>query len=212
MTSSSSFDQRRMDRSTAETRFANRMSADAVQDALARPAVGDDHQGASPAWMTFRAMHQLATGVFEGDAQAALSRISADFNARRRFREILASCATGRQDRQVAAASLDTGKATTRPGRMFDLTMSPSSRNDGAFYLQVRIHEGADDGQTTSGQAEDSLATSMMSATMLFADRQGQFTMLRLPEIVDGTAQIMLDVSHDMVRAFRDPETEFFIR
>ena len=47
---------------------------------------------------------------------------------------------------------------------------------------------------------------------MLFADRNGQFAMVRLPEIMDGTAQIMLDQSHDIVQAFRDPETEFFIR
>jgi hypothetical protein len=47
---------------------------------------------------------------------------------------------------------------------------------------------------------------------MLFADRDGHFTVLRLPEVMDGTIQIMLDQSHDIVQAFRDPETEFFIR
>ena len=47
---------------------------------------------------------------------------------------------------------------------------------------------------------------------MLFADRDGLFTMVRLPEMMDDTIQIMLDQSHDIVQAVRDPETEFFIR
>ena len=36
--------------------------------------------------------------------------------------------------------------------------------------------------------------------------------MLRLPEMMDNTIQIMLDQSHDMVQAVHNPETEFFIR
>jgi hypothetical protein len=138
-------------------------------------------------------MHRLATGTFEGDAQPLLARISNNFTARLQFRDILGSVAMARQEQQAAAASIDTGVATTRPGEMFDLVMSPSSRNDGILYLQVILHSFTKDG-------------------MLFADRNGQFAMVRLPEIMDGTAQIMLDQSHDIVQAFRDPETEFFIR
>ena len=47
---------------------------------------------------------------------------------------------------------------------------------------------------------------------MLFAERGGRFTVLRLPEMMDDTIQIMLNQSHDIVQAVRDPETEFFIR
>ena len=207
MTSSPSSGRSRIDRAVAETRFANQMSADAVRDALARSADRDGHLGIDASWKSFRAMHQLATGAFSGDAQQALKRISTDFNARRQFRDILAACATARQEQQAAAASFDSGTAATRPGQMFDLTMSPSSRNDGVLYLQVKFHPDSEAGKPHGGHTEETA-----SATMLFADTNGEFSLLRLPEIVDGTAQIMLDISHEMVRAFRDPETEFFIR
>ena len=156
-------------------------------------------------------MHQLATGTFAGDAQTLLARISSDFSARRQFRDMLSMMAMARQERQAAAASIaasiDIGASATRPGQMFDLVMSPSSRNDGIIYLQVKFHT-APDGGLASGQSGPDQA----SPTMLFADRSGQFALVRLPEIVDGTVQIMLDQSHDIVQAFRDPETEFFIR
>ena len=50
------------------------------------------------------------------------------------------------------------------------------------------------------------------AADAIIADRDGHFTMVRLPEMMDDTIQIMLDQSHDIVQAVRDPETEFFIR
>ena len=196
---------RRVDRETAETQFASRLSVETVKAALASPA--DEASGEVAAGITYRIMHRLATGTFEGEAQPLLARISTDFTARRQFRDILGSVAMARQEQQAAAASIDTGVATTRPGEMFDLVMSPSSRNDGILYLQVILHSFTKDGMPSGAAGQDPTGQAM-----LFADQNGQFAMVRLPEIVDGTAQIVLDQSHDIVQAFRDPETEFFIR
>jgi len=206
MTPSSPSSPPRIDRDTAEARLANRLSTEAVHNALATPAAQLTEQYAGSR-ITYRIMHQLVTGTFKGDTQPLLARISTDFNARRQFRDILGMMALARQKQQAAAASIDTGATATRPGQMFDLVISPSSRNDGIIYLQVKFHAIPD-----SGMAPGQSGPDQASPSMLFADRSGQFALVRLPEIVDGTAQIMLDQSHDIVQAFRDPETEFFIR
>jgi len=203
---------RRVDRGTAEAQFANRLSVETVQAALASPdrdASPQDNgdQGQDAPRINYRTMHRLARGTFEGEAQPLLEQISTNFTARRQFRDILATVAVARQEQQAAAASFSTGAATTRPGKMFDLIISPSSRNDGILYLQVIFHESTTDDILSGPTGQDA-----PGPTMLFADRNGQFAMIRLPEIMDGTVQIMLDQSHDIVQAFRDPETEFFIR
>ena len=188
-----------VDRETAELRLANRLSVEAVQVALAQ---SDDatSTGSAPQLITFRVMHMLATGGYEGDATLLLDQISRDFNKRRQFRGILGTLSIARQQQQAAAASRDDGGITIRPGPAFDLVLSFSSRDDGAIYLQVKFHS-----KLSQGAAE-------ARPTMLFADRDGLFTMVRLPEMMDDTIQIMLDQSHDIVQAVRDPETEFFIR
>ena len=109
-----------------------------------------------------------------------------------------------KQEQQAAAASRGSGDAIIRPGPAFDLTLSTSSRDDGAIYLQIKFHTEPSHG------ADSDLDGSR--PTMLFADCDGHFTMVRLPEMMDDTIQIMLDQSHDIVQAVRDPETEFFIR
>ena len=149
-------------------------------------------------------MHMLATGGYEGDANLLLDQISRDFNKRRQFRGILSTVSIARQQQQAAAASRENGGTTIRPGPAFDLVLSASSRDDGAIYLQVKFHS-----MLSQGAAED---LDGPRPTMLFADRDGLFTMVRLPEMMDDTIQIMLDQSHEIVQAIRDPETEFFIR
>ena len=192
-----------VDRETAELRLANRLSVEAVQVALAQ---SDDatSTGSAPQPIPFRVMHMLATGGYEGDATLLLDQISRDFNKRRQFRGILGTVSIARQQQQAAAASRDDGGTTIRPGPVFDLVLSASSRDDGAIYLQVKFHLKPNQG------ADDDLDGPR--PTMLFADRDGLFTMVRLPEMMDDTIQIMLDQSHDIVQAVRDPETEFFIR
>ena len=203
MTPASYPDSPLVDRETAELRLANRLSVEAVQVALAQ---SDDAKstGSSPQLIPFRVMHMLATGGYEGDATLLLDQISRDFNKRRQFRGILGTLSIARQQQQAAAASRDNGSITIRPGPAFDLVLSVSSRDDGAIYLQVKFHS-----KLSQGAAED---LDGPRPTMLFADRDGLFTMVRLPEMMDDTIQIMLDQSHDIVQAVRDPETEFFIR
>ena len=203
MTPASSSDTRSFNRETAEIRLANRLSVEAVQVALARSHDGQSVGGAQQ-MITFRVMHMLATGGYEGDANSLLDQISRDFNKRRQFRGILGTVSIASQKQQAAAASRESGGTTIRPGPAFDLVVSASSREDGAIYLQVKFH-------TRPGQgADDDLDGQRPS--MLFADRDGHFTMVRLPEMMDDTIQIMLNQSHDIVQAVRDPETEFFIR
>ena len=203
MTPASSSDTRPFNRETAEIRLANRLSVEAVQVALARSHDAQSVGGAQQ-MITFRVMHMLATGGYEGDANSLLDQISRDFNKQRQFRGILGTVSITSQKQQAAAASRESGGTTIRPGPAFDLVVSPSSREDGAIYLQVKFH-------TRPGQgADDDLDGQRPS--MLFADRDGHFTMVRLPEMMDDTIQIMLDQSHDIVQAVRDPETEFFIR
>ena len=203
MTPASSSDTRPFNRETAEIRLANRLSVEAVQVALARSHDAQSVGGAQQ-MITFRVMHRLATGGYEGDANSLLDQISRDFNKRRQFRGILGTVSIASQKQQAAAASRESGGTTIRPGPAFDLVLSASSREDGAIYLQVKFH-------TRLGQgADDDLDGQRPS--ILFADRDGHFTMVRLPEMMDDTIQIMLDQSHDIVQAVRDPETEFFIR
>ena len=203
MTPATSSDFPSVDRETAELRLANRLSVEAVQVALAQS--GDPKSiGAASQLLPFRLMHMLATGSYEGDATSLLNQISRDFNKQRQFRGILGTLSIARQQQQAAAASRDDGGITIRPGPAFDLVLSFSSRDDGAIYLQVKFHS-----KLSQGAAED---LDGPRPTMLFADRDGLFTMVRLPEMMDDTIQIMLDQSHDMVQAVRDPETEFFIR
>ena len=203
MTPASYPDSPPVDRETAELRLANRLSVEAVQVALAQ---SDDaiSTGSAPQLIPFRVMHMFATGGYEGDATLLLDQISRDFNKRRQFRGILGTLSIARQQQQAAAASRDNGGITIRPGPAFDLVLSVSSRDDGAIYLQVKFHS-----KLSQGTAED---LDGPRPTMLFADRDGLFTMVRLPEMMDDTIQIMLDQSHDIVQAVRDPETEFFIR
>ena len=203
MTPASYPDSPPVDRETAELRLANRLSVEAVQVALAQ---SDDATSTDSArqLIPFRVMHMLATGGYEGDATLLLDQISRDFNKRRQFRGILGTMSIARQQQQAAAASRDNGGIAIRPGPAFDLVLSFSSRDDGAIYLQVKFHS-----KLSQGAAED---LDGPRPTMLFADRDGLFTMVRLPEMMDDTIQIMLDQSHDIVQAVRDPETEFFIR
>ena len=203
MTPASYPDSPPVDHETAELRLANRLSVEAVQVALAQ---SDDatSTGSAAQLIPFRVMHMLATGGYEGDATLLLDQISRDFNKRRQFRGILGTLSIARQQQQAAAASRDNGGITIRPGPAFDLVLSVSSRDDGAIYLQVKFHS-----KLSQGAADD---LDGLRPTMLFADRDGLFTMVRLPEMMDDTIQIMLDQSHDIVQAVRDPETEFFIR
>ena len=57
-----------VDRDIAERCLANQLSVAAVQAALVK-AAADGETVSNPAPVPFRVMHQLATGIFDGDAQ-----------------------------------------------------------------------------------------------------------------------------------------------
>ena len=106
MTPAASSDFPSVDRETAELRLANRLSIEAVQFALSRS--GDPKSiGSAPQLISFRVMHMLATGNYEGDAATVLDQISQDFNNRRQFRGILCAMSIARQQQQAAAAKDD---------------------------------------------------------------------------------------------------------
>ena len=56
---------------------------------------------------------------------------------RSRFRALLRSMAKLSQPMQAAAAS---GQIEKRRGKQFDLEIKPSSRDDGAVFLMIKIH------------------------------------------------------------------------
>ena len=106
--------------------------------------------------------------------------------------------AIARQDRQAAAASLDGGGTTTaRPG--FDLIMSPPARR---WRIYRVFHTCRDHGRRQRAER--------LHPGMLFAERGGRFTVLRLPEMMV-VPSIMLNQSR--CRAGRPRSGNgFFIR
>lgn len=149
--------------------------------------------------ISVRQLIRIVTGPQTSDDQDLLSQISSNFNARRQFRAILNTNALATHHRQAAAASTSSQAAQHRPGDEFDLYLHASSKDDGLFYLQLVISETAE-------------TTKLSTAEVLFAETQGLFLSLPLPNIIEGLAQIMLPKDHPMIDAFRDPEAEFFIR
>ena len=153
----------------------------------------------SKSHISVRQLIRLVTGPQTNDDQALLNQISANFNARRQFRAILNTHALATHQRQAAAASTASQASQHRPSDEFDLYLRASSKDDGLFYLQLAIGETAE-------------TDKLSAAEVLFAETQGAFLSIPLPNIIEGLAQIVLPKSHPMIDAFRDPEAEFFIR
>ena len=180
--------------STEDTETAFLMILDAQK---AYQATLDKKQTSSH--ISIRQLIRLVNGPHTGDDQALLNQISSNFNARRQFRAILNTNALATQHRQAAAASTSSQASQHRPGDEFDLYLRASSKDDGLFYLQLVISETAK-------------TTKLSTAEVLFAESQGLFLSLPLPNIIEGLAQIVLPKGHPMINAFQDPEAEFFIR
>jgi hypothetical protein len=157
---------------------------------------GTLNKAQSKSHISVRQLMRLVTGPQMNDDQALLSQISSNFSARRQFRNILKAHALATHQRQAAAAST---ASQHRPGDEFDLYLLASLKDDGLFYLQLAISETAE-------------TDKLSAAEILFAETQGEFLSIPLPNIIEGLAQIVLPKSHPMIDAFRDPEAEFFIR
>ena len=160
---------------------------------------GTLNKAQSKSHISVRQLMRLVTGPQMNDDQALLSQISSNYSARRQFRNILKAHALATHQRQAAAASTASEASQHRPGDEFDLYLRASSKDDGLFYLQLVIGETAE-------------TDKLSAAEVLFAETQGSFLSIPLPNIIEGLAQIVLPKGHPMIDAFRDPEAEFFIR
>jgi len=160
---------------------------------------GTLNKAQSKSHISVRQLMRLVSGPQTNDDQALLSQISSNYSARRQFRNILKAHALATHQRQAAAASTASEASQHRPGDEFDLYLRASSKDDGLFYLQLAIGETAETDR-------------LSAAEVLFAETQGAFLAIPLPNIIEGVAQIVLPKSHPMIDAFRDPEAEFFIR
>ncbi len=146
-----------------------------------------------------REMLRIIVGPQTDSDREKLLEISANLMARRQFKAILQSQALASQTKQAAAASSITGGQQQRSGDEFDLNLIPSTKDDGLFYLQLKINI-------------NSTLQHTLKAEVLFAESKGVFSSLPIPKIMDGLAQIMIKRGHPILDAFHDPEAEFFIK
>ena len=109
-----------------------------------------------------------------------------------RFGALLRSMAVFSQPAQAAAASDNMDKRT---GEQFDLELKPSSRQDGAYFLIIRIHN---------------LAKTIPQH--LYYCHNNNYNFLTLSNVHNGVSQIMVGETNSIIDAFNDPAAEFFIK
>ena len=93
---------------------------------------------------------------------------------------------------QAAAASENMDKRT---GDQFDLELKPSSRQDGAYFLIIRMHK---------------LAKAIPKH--LYYCHNDSYYFLTLSPVHNGVSQVMVGESNSIIDAFNDPAAEFFIK
>ena len=109
-----------------------------------------------------------------------------------RFGALLRSMAVFSQPAQAAAASDNMDKRT---GEQFDLELKPSSRQDGAYFLIIRMHN---------------LAKTIPQHLYYFHNNSYHF--LSLSAVHNGVSQVMVGENNSIIDAFNDPAAEFFIK
>ena len=109
-----------------------------------------------------------------------------------RFGALLRSMAVFSQTAQAAAASENMDKRT---GDQFDLELKPSSRQDGAYFLIIRMHNIA----KTIPQH-------------LYYCHNNSYHFLQLSAVHNGVSQVMIGETNSIIDAFNDPAAEFFIK
>jgi hypothetical protein len=109
-----------------------------------------------------------------------------------RFDALLRSMAVFTQPAQAAAASDNMYKRT---GEQFDLELKPSSRQDGAYFLIIRIHNSA-----------------KIIPQHLYCCHNDSYHFITLSSIQNGVSQVMVGESNSTIDAFNDPAAEFFIK
>ena len=94
--------------------------------------------------ISMRDLLRIAKGPKNDADHTLLLRVNDDFMARRQLRAILQSQSLASQPQQAAAASTREDVIQWRSGSAFDLNLIASSKNDGLFYLQLRLKDNED--------------------------------------------------------------------
>ena len=108
------------------------------------------------------------------------------------FKSLVRSMAQYSQPEQ-AAASAD--QIAERLGEDFDLTLRPSTREDGIFFLIIK---------TNVKHSE--------TVSHLYYLHDDEYNIIAIPSFKEGTAQVMVNRNNKIIEAFRDPKSEFFIK
>ena len=140
--------------------------------------------------LTFRDLWSAAT--YPDKNIDLIVAIQHDRQHARRFDALLRSMAVLTQPAQAAAASENMEKRT---GEQFDLELKPSSRQDGAYFLIIRIHN---------------LAKTIPQH--LYYCHNDSYYFLTLSSVHNGVSQVMVGGSNSIIGAFNDPAAEFFIK
>jgi hypothetical protein len=117
----------------------------------------------------------------------------ADQSLRRDFDRLLARTAGWRCERAAAASS---GLLEVREGKGFRVRLKPSRGPGGQVYLLIEF----------TGEVPDTPPQSM-----LVKGPEGECIVRGLPELQDGTAQILCAEEDELLRLMRDPKTEIFL-
>lgn len=112
---------------------------------------------------------------------------------RRDFDRLLARTAEWRCERAAAASS---GLLESREGNGFRVRLKPSLAAAGQVYLLIEFI-----GATPASPPR----------TLVVNGADGDCVRLELPDLQDGTAQILTDENAEVIRLLRDPKTEIFL-
>jgi len=140
--------------------------------------------------ITFKDLWQAAE---HPDTNSSLiASIQADKIQATRFAALLRSMAEFSQPAQAAAATSNIEK---RVGTDFDLELKSSSRQDGAYFLIIRMHK----------QTE-------ITPQHLYYCHNNNYNFITLSAVHNGVSQVMIGEANPVIDAFNDPTAEFFIK
>ena len=140
--------------------------------------------------LTFQDLWSAAT--FPEQNIDLIEAIQHDRQHAQRFDALLRSMAVFTQPAQAAAASDNMDK---RNGEQFDLELKPSSRQDGAYFLIIRMHD---------------LVKTIPKH--LYYCHNDNYYFLTLSPVHNGVSQVMVSEANSIIDAFNDPAAEFFIK
>jgi len=108
------------------------------------------------------------------------------------FKALVRSISCYQQPTQVAASS---EKITIRTSSDFDLELKASLRDDGVFFIILKMNV----------QVKD-------APTHLYYLNGDDYSIMKIPPVRNGMSQVMTQSDNPILKAFNDPNTEFFIK